>query len=83
MLKNTILTAALAFAGFAATADAHPVPAPAPILPARGIPAPRYEVLVKHFRHWDSKGVFCHRDEARQLARRLRHRGYEVILRRI
>lgn len=80
MFQNTILTAALAVAGFAGV-SAAPVEAHAP-------PAPRFvrhhhhfEVLIRHRNHWDSKGIYHSRHEAERVARRLQFRGFEVMIR--
>lgn len=80
MLRRIFLTAALsvgALAGLAAvpaTAEAHP---PLPVRHAR------FEVLVRHRNHWDRHGTYCDRADARQAARFLRARGFEVRVRRI
>ena len=42
----------------------------------------RYQVLVRHRGHWDVVDTFRDRDDARRLARHLRHQGHEVDVRR-
>jgi hypothetical protein len=42
----------------------------------------RFQVLVRHRGHWDVVRTFRDRDDARRLAHRLRHQGYDVDVRR-
>ena len=42
----------------------------------------RFEVLVRHRGHWDMYDTVRDRDDARRLAHRLRHQGYDVDIRR-
>jgi hypothetical protein len=42
----------------------------------------RFEVLVRHHGHWDVVDTFRDRDDAWRLARRLRHQGHDVEVRR-
>jgi hypothetical protein len=43
----------------------------------------RYEVLVRHRGCWNVYETFRDRDDARHAAWRLRHRGFEVEVRRV
>ena len=73
MLRKLLLSAVLAtgaLTGLAVTADAHP--------PAHRPNHVRFEVLYRQHDHWDCYGTFGDRDDARRVARQLRHRGYVV-----
>lgn len=83
MLRNTILSAALALAAFTGLSIA---PASAEARPPVGHGRPnvngRFEVLVRHRGHWDEYGTYRDRDDARRVARQLRRQGYEVKIER-
>src|SRR5262245_16969894 len=84
MFRRLILSAAIvtgAATGLAftpATADAHP-PVVVGYPPHRQA---RFEVLIQRRGCWEVYGVFRDRDDARRAAWRLRHRGFEVEVRR-
>jgi hypothetical protein len=83
MLRNTVLTAALALAsltGLAAmpsTATAQP-----PVGHGHTWHRPTFEVLIRHRGHWDNYRTYRDRDDAYRAARFLRMRGYDVRVER-
>jgi hypothetical protein len=38
----------------------------------------RFELMYRHHNHWDCYGTSGDRHDAQQMARHLRHRGYQV-----
>ena len=81
MLRNTVLSAAVALASLAGLAA---VPATASAQPPvrHEWHRPKFEVLIRDCGRWDCYGTYRDRDDAYRAAQHLRMRGYEVRVER-
>jgi hypothetical protein len=81
MLRNIVLTSALALAAFVGLA-AVPSASAHPIYHGRPAHFARFEVLVRDCGRWQCRGNFGSLAEAERVARDLRCRGLVVMVKR-